>query len=78
MPSSSLIFVSGYAPANQPGIQAFLFNETNGALDSHASFAGILNPSFILVHPNGKWLYAVSETGQSSDGISRRRLRLEF
>ena len=78
MPSSSLILVSGYAPANQPGIQAFLFNETNGALDSHGSFTGILNPSFILVHPNGKWLYAVSETGQSSDGVPGGICALSF
>ena len=68
MPSSSLIFVSGYAPANQPGIHAFKLVEANGALTPYGSFTGILNPSFILIHPNGQWLYAVSETGQSSDG----------
>jgi 6-phosphogluconolactonase len=78
MPSSSLIFASGYAPANQPGIQTFIFNETNGALDAHGSFAGILNPSFILVHPNGQWLYAVSETGQGSDGIAGSVCALSF
>ena len=78
MPSSSLIFASGYAPANQPGIQAFLFNESNGALDAQGSFAGILNPSFILAHPNGQWLYAVSETGQGSDGIAGSVCALKF
>lgn len=78
MPSSSLIFVSGYAPANQPGIHAFLFDEANGELTSHGSFAGILNPSFILVHPNGKWLYAVSETGQGSDGTQGNVCALSF
>ncbi len=78
MPSSSLIFASGYAPANQPGIQAFMFNETSGALESHGSFTGIFNPSFILVHPNGKWLYAVSEAGQSSDGTPGGVCALSF
>ena len=78
MPSSSLIFASRYAPANQSGIQAFMFNKTNGALDTHGSFTGILNPSFILVHPNGKWLYAVSETGQGSDGVAGSVCALNF
>lgn len=78
MPSSSLIFASGYAPANQPSIQAFMFNETNGVLDTHGSYAGILNPSFILVHPNGKWLYTVSEIGQGSDGVAGGVCALSF
>jgi 6-phosphogluconolactonase len=67
--SSSLVFASGYAAANQPGIQAFMFDETRGTLTPHGSFTGILNPSFTIVHPNGRWLYAVSETGQASDGV---------
>lgn len=70
MPSNSpsFMFVSGYAPADQPGIQAFLFNETSGALTPHGSFTGITNPSFLIVHPNGHWLYAVSEAAKDSDG----------
>jgi 6-phosphogluconolactonase len=67
MHSSSLIFASGYAPANQSGIQAFMFDETNGTLTLHGSFTGITNPSFIVIHPNQRWLYAVSETGINSD-----------
>jgi len=78
MPSSSLIFASGYASANQPGIQAFMFNETNGALTAYGSFAGILKPSFILVHPNGHWLYAVSEAGQGGDGMPGGVCALSF
>ena len=70
MPSLSLVFASGYAKTNQSGIHAFLFDETSGALTSQGSFASILNPSFNVVHPNGRWLYAVSETGQASDGMS--------
>jgi len=78
MPTLSIIIASGYAPANQPGIHAFLFNKSNGALTSHGSFAGILNPSFIIVHPNRKWLYAVSETGQASDGRPGNICALNF
>ena len=80
MPSNSslLVFASGYASADQAGIHAYLFDEARGALMPHGTFAGILNPSFICIHPNGRWLYAVSETGQSSDGISGGVCALTF
>jgi 6-phosphogluconolactonase len=76
--SSSLVFASGYAAENQPSIQAFLFDEARGTLTPHGSFAGILNPSFIVIHPNDHWLYAVSETGQASDGIPGGVCALSF
>jgi len=66
--NQSLFFASGYTTAEQPGIQAFLFDETTGAITTHGSFTGINAPSYILVHPNSKWLYAVSEMGQASHG----------
>ena len=66
----TLVFASGYSTAEQPGIQAFLFDVTTGELSANGSFTGIKAPSFLILHPNKKWLYAVSETGQSSDGVS--------
>jgi 6-phosphogluconolactonase len=66
----TLVFASGYLTAEQPGIQAFLFDITTGELSASGSFTGINAPSFLILHPNKKWLYAVSETGQSSDGVS--------
>jgi 6-phosphogluconolactonase len=32
------------------------------------SFAGIVNPSYVHVHPNGRWLYVVSETSIKKEG----------
>jgi 6-phosphogluconolactonase len=75
--SPSLVFASGYAAADQAGIHAFMFDETNGALTPHGSFAGILNPSFIIVHPNGRWLYAVSESS-ANDGVPGGVCALSF
>ena len=66
--TQSFFFVSGYVAAEQPGIRSFLFDETTGELTASGSFKGINNPSFLVVHPNGRWLYAVSETGQDSHG----------
>ncbi|MFN8497110.1 MAG: lactonase family protein [Anaerolineae bacterium] len=66
--SQSLVFVSGYAPADQPGIQACWFDPATGALTPYGAITGILNPSYLALHPNGRWLYAVSETGLAGDG----------
>jgi 6-phosphogluconolactonase len=70
MTNLSLILASGYSTAEQPGIQAFLFNESTGELTARGSFTGINAPSFLVAHPNKQWAYVVSETGQSSHGAS--------
>jgi 6-phosphogluconolactonase len=66
--TQSFFFASGYVSAEQPGIRSFLFDETTGELTAGGSFTGINVPSFLAAHPNGRWLYAVSETGQDSHG----------
>ncbi len=63
-----LLFVGGYAPAGQPGLQACRFDPASGALTAVASFTGILNPAYLVAHPNGRWLYAVSETSRAESG----------
>jgi len=67
-PNQSFFFASGYVTAEQPGIHSFLFDEATGELTASGSFTGINAPSFIVVHPNRRFLYAVSETGQDSHG----------
>ena len=59
-----LLIVGSYAAADQPGIQLLRVAETTGALTTCGAYAGIANPSFVAVHPNGQWVYAVSETSQ--------------
>ncbi len=70
MPATAqpLLFVGGYAPVGQPGLQACRFDPTGGALTAISSFGGILNPAFLAAHPNGRWLYAVSETSRAESG----------
>jgi 6-phosphogluconolactonase len=70
MTSQQVVYIGGYTPADQEGIHACTFDDTTGDLIVRASFAGIVNPSYLLVHPNGRWLYAVSETSQPEDGMS--------
>lgn len=69
MTSKQVLYVGGYAPADQPGIHACTFDDATSQLTVHDSFAGIVNPSYVLVHPNGRWLYAVSETSQQKEGV---------
>ncbi|MFN8482417.1 MAG: lactonase family protein [Anaerolineae bacterium] len=62
-----LVFVSGYAAADQPGIHACRFDAASGALTPYGAVSGIVNPSYLALHPNGRWLYAVSETSMAGD-----------
>jgi 6-phosphogluconolactonase len=65
-----LLYTGGYAPADQPGIHRFAFDSDSGALAARGTLAGIANPSFLVLHPTGPWLYTVSETAQAPDGVA--------
>ena len=51
------------------GIYQFHLNSDTGALASDGLVAESQNPSFLALHPNGKFLYAVNELDQSG-GVS--------
>jgi 6-phosphogluconolactonase len=72
MTSQQALYVGGYATAEQEGIHACTFDDATGEVTVRDSFAGIINPSYVLVHPNGRWLFAVSETNQQQDGAPGR------
>lgn len=48
------------------GIYSFEVNGNSGAAKQTHVTEGISNPSFLAVHPNRKFLYAVAEVGESS------------
>lgn len=64
-----VFYAGGYAAAEQPGLQRFAFDPATGEPAARGAFAGIANPSFLVLHPTGPWLYAVSETAQEPDGV---------
>ena len=76
--SSPIVFVGAYAVKDQAGLHAFLLDEKDGALNALGSFSGILNPSFIIAHPSGRYLYAVSESSQAVDGKPGEVYALSF
>ncbi len=61
-----LLFVGTYTEQESPegkseGIYVYEMNPSTGELTLQSTASGIKNPSFLAVHPNGQYLYAVSE-----------------
>lgn len=57
--TKNLGFVDGVAK----GISAFRMNSGSGSLEFITENTGIESPSFLAIHPNHKYLYAVNESG---------------
>ena len=60
---SSLAFVGTYTGAKSQGIYAFRFDPATGNIEPLGLAAATENPSFLAIHPNGRFLYAVNEIG---------------
>ena len=69
-----LVFVGTYTRQDSKGIYAFRFQPSTGKLTSIGLAAETDNPSFLAVHPNHRFLYAVNEIsnfeGQSAGSVS--------
>jgi 6-phosphogluconolactonase len=72
------LFVGSYSPPDKPGVRAFDFDEASGTLTDRGSLPGIANPSYLILHPNMKWMYSVSETAQATDGTTGGVVALRF
>lgn len=66
--NNHLLYVGTYISADQPSLHVVRFETESGMLTNLTSFTGIENPSFLVLHPNSRRLYAVSETGVASGG----------
>jgi 6-phosphogluconolactonase len=71
-----LVYVGTYTEhgTNSKGIYAYRFNPDSSQITPLGVAAETINPSFVAVHPNHRFLYAVNEVtnykGQSSGAIS--------
>jgi len=62
-----LVFVGTYTDkTDSKGIYAFEFDPSSGKLTPRGLAAETANPSWVVVHPNGKWAYAANESGKQS------------
>jgi 6-phosphogluconolactonase len=72
--NTSLLFIGTYTGAKSRGIYTSRFNSANGRLSPPELAAETRNPSFLVVHPNRRWLYAVGEVddfaGQHAGAVS--------
>jgi len=62
-----IVYVGTYTKTTSKGIYAFRFHSTTGTLEPLGLAAEIANPSFLAVHPNGRTLYAVSESASAEN-----------
>ncbi len=60
-----LVYVGTYTNAKSKGIYAYRLNKNTGALSPVGLVAETRNPSFLVTHPNGRFLYSVSETNST-------------
>jgi 6-phosphogluconolactonase len=62
-----LVFVGTYTDkTDSKGIYAYEFDAATGKLTTRGLAAETSNPSWVVLHPNGKWAYAANESGKQS------------
>ncbi len=57
------VYIGTYTGAKSQGIYLARFDSASGRLGAPELAAKTTNPSFLAAHPNGRFLYAVGETG---------------
>src|SRR5438046_1622920 len=62
--SAKFVYVGTYTRSNSKGI--YLFRYSGGTLEALGVAAEVENPSFLTIHPNRRWLYAVNEVDNFS------------
>lgn len=82
---TSYVFIGSYCEdKTTEGIYVYKLNLNTGALTKITSVKGILNPSYLALSPNGKYVYACTETatpnagGVSSFEFNAQRKALTF
>lgn len=71
---SYLLFAGTYTQKESKGIYAWRFSAVTGKVEALGLAAETVNPSYLVVHPSGKTLYAVNEVdaflGRKSGAVS--------
>lgn len=73
-----LAWVGTYTRESSAGIYAFRFDPDSGAAEPLGLAAELRDPSFLAVHPAGRYLYAVSETDDFDEQGSGSVLSFEI
>lgn len=62
------VFFGTYTRGDSKGIYTATFSPEKGSLESLKLAVEVKNPSFLTIRPGGRFLYAVSELGESEGG----------
>lgn len=65
-PRESFVYIGTYTRPNSNGVYAYRFDSNSGKTTSLGLVAEANNASFLVRHPNGRFLYAVSENPAGS------------
>ena len=72
--AESIVYIGTYTRKESKGIYAFRFDDTSGKMTPHGLVAETPSPTFLAIHPSGKFLYAVNEVnefqGETSGSIT--------
>ncbi|MDQ3815148.1 MAG: lactonase family protein [Armatimonadota bacterium] len=60
------VYIGTYSKGGSKGIYVYRMDATTGELTFTGQTAETQNPSFVVVHPTGRYLYAVSEVGKTN------------
>jgi 6-phosphogluconolactonase len=64
-----IVYVGTYTgPGKAEGIYVYRFDPATGGLTHVQTVPGVDNPSFLALHPDGRTLYAVNESGEGDPG----------
>lgn len=62
-PTKALVCIGSYSTSDKESVHLFQLNLKDGSINKISAINGLVNPSFLKIHPNGKFLYAVNEVG---------------
>ena len=73
-PTRALVCLGSYSTSDKESVHLFQLNLQDGSLKKLNAVDGLTNPSFLKIHPNGKYLYTVNEVstfdGKKSGGVT--------
>ena len=73
-PARALVCFGSYSTPDKESVHLFQLLLKNGSLNILSAVDGLKNPSFLKIHPNGKFLYTVNEVatfdGKRSGGVT--------
>ncbi|RAJ97785.1 6-phosphogluconolactonase [Larkinella arboricola] len=65
-----ILYVGTYSTRGSEGIYVLEFDRASGSLKQLQTVSNAKSPSFLAIHPSGKYLYSVNEAAANSGGVS--------